>query len=200
MQGQNSIFKPRITMQGTKPHQENPTGMPLPPWTLNQLQQKFECKNSSNHEPRPMDNPPNNGNNNRNNSIVASYIHGIGEMFKETCNNKGIQVHFKGTNTIKTLFMVPKDKDSKLHKSGVIYQFKCPHIKCPEEYIGESGRAFWYRIKEHLRAPSPIHQHSKSTGHLVSPGCFTIIHRESQMCYAILGMIGLTSNHGTNHN
>ena len=36
------------------------------------------------------------------------------------------------------------------------------------------------RVKEHLGAPSPIHQHSNTTGNPVSPDCFSIIHRESQ--------------------
>ena len=60
-----------------------------------------------------------------------------------------------GTNTLKTLLVEPKDKDSKLQKSGVIYNFKCPHINCPDEYIGESGRAFGDRIKEHLMLHHP---------------------------------------------
>ena len=111
---------------------------------------------------------------------MVPYIQGLGERFKRTCNNKGIQVHFKGTNTIKTFLMAPKDRYNKLQKSGVIYKFKCPHINCPKEYIGESGRIFGDRLKEHLRAPSPIHHHSNSTGHPVSPECFTIVHRESQ--------------------
>ena len=153
----------------------------FPPLALNKLQHKFECKNS-NQEPRFRDNPPNNeNNNNRNISIVVPYIERTGERFKRTCNSKGIQVHFKGTNTLKTLLMAPKDKDSKLQKNGVIYQFKCPHINCPEEYIGESGRSFGDRIKEHLKAPSPINQHSNSTGHPISPHYFAIMHRESQV-------------------
>ena len=119
---------------------------------LNQQQHKFECKNNSNQEPRPIGNPPNNGNNNNNNnrniSILVPCIQGIGEKFKTIFNNKGIQVHFKCTNTIKTLLMAPKDKDSKLQKSGVVYLFKCPHKNCLEEYIGESGRAFGDRSKE----------------------------------------------------
>ena len=49
----------------------------------------------------------------------------------------------------------------------------------PEEYIGESSRTFGDRIKEHLRAPSPIHDHSQSTGHLVSPEHVTIFDRET---------------------
>ena len=79
--------------------------MPLPPWVLNKLQHKFECKDKTNQEPSSMGNQPNSGNNNNKNnkniSTVIPYIQGIGVKFKRTCNNKGIQVHFKGTNTIK---------------------------------------------------------------------------------------------------
>ena len=90
------------------------------------------------------------------------------------------------TNTLqrhkhyKKLLMAPKERDYKLQKSEVIYKFKFQHINCLKEYIGESGRTFGDRLKEHLRVPSPIHQHSNSTGHPVSPDCFTIAHRESQ--------------------
>ena len=94
-----------------------------------------------------MDIQPNNNNtgnnnntNNKNISTVVPYIHGLGEKFKRTCNNKGIQIHFKGTNTTNTLLMAPKDRENEMQKSGVIYKFKCPHINCPEEYFGESGR------------------------------------------------------------
>ena len=49
----------------------------------------------------------------------------------------GIQVHFKGSNTSKTLLMAPKNRENKLQESGVIYRFKRPHINGPEKYIGE---------------------------------------------------------------
>ena len=111
---------------------------------------------------------------------MVPYIQGIGEKFKKVCQSKGIQVHFKGTNTFKTLLVKPKDKDNKLQKSGVIYYFKCPQINCPDEYIGESGMAFGDRSKEHLKAPHPIYQHSSSTAQPFSPDCFNIIHREAQ--------------------
>ena len=156
---------------------------------LHKPQQKFECKHYTTIEASSMDIQPNNNynnsgtNNNCNNkniSILVPYIHGLRERFERTCNNKGIQVHFKDANTIKTLLMAPKDRDNKLQKSGIIYQLKCPHINCPKEYIGEFGRIFGDRFKEHLRALSPIHRHSNSTGHPVSPDCFTIVYRESQ--------------------
>ena len=93
----------------------------------------------------------------------------MGETFKRTCNKPGIQVHFKGTNTVKQLLMAPKDKDPKLTKSGVIYRCKCPNIICTEQYIGESGRTLGDRYKEHLKAPSPIQLHTSAAGHPVSP-------------------------------
>ena len=55
-----------------------------------------------------------------------------------------------------------------------------PKINCTEGYIGESGRALGDRIEEHLKAPSPIHHHSSSPGHPLSPQCFNIIHQETQ--------------------
>ena len=38
---------------------------------------------------------------------TTTYVQGLGEKFKGTCNRKGIQVHFKHSNTIITLFMAP---------------------------------------------------------------------------------------------
>ena len=89
----------------------------FPQWALKTLQNKFNHKHSIHNGQTATGNQPNNNNNNgsniRNISIVVPYIHGLGERFKRTCNNLGIQVHFKGTNTIKTLLMAPKDRDNK---------------------------------------------------------------------------------------
>ena len=140
----------------------------FPPLAINTLQNKFNCKHNSHNEhtnnstTQQMDNN-NSGSNSKNISIVVPHIHDLEERFKKTCNILGIQVYLRGTNTIKTLLMAPKDRDNKLQRSGVIYGFKCSHINFLEEYIRESGRSFMDWIKEHLRAPSPIHQHSHST-------------------------------------
>ena len=106
-------------------------------WTLNQLQHKFERNHHSNQDSNHNSNSThtdNSINNNRNITIVVPYIQGTGERFKTVFKAKGIQVHFKGTNTPRTLLITPKDKDKKFHKIGVIYYFKCPHINFPDEY------------------------------------------------------------------
>ena len=114
----------------------------------------------------------------RNITLVVPYIKGTSEKFKRICKTKGIQVHFKGTNTLRTQLVNSKDKDPKTHKSGIIYHYKCPHINYPEAYFEKSGRALGERVKEHLKAPSPIYHHSSSTGHPLDSDNFNIIHNE----------------------
>ena len=161
----------------------------FPTWALNILQHNFECRHYSNNESSSADSQHNNNysntcssksNNSKNISMVVPYIQGLGEKFKRACSRKGIQGHFKGSNTIKTLLMAPKDEDTKLQKSGVIYKYMCLQVDCPEEYIGETGRAFGDRLKEHLRVPCPILQHTSFTGHPISPDYFRVVHKEAQ--------------------
>ena len=142
----------------------------FPNWALNKLQQLFLQKHNHNHNNNLSEEQTNNSRESNNGqmkniSIVIPYIQGLGERFKRTCNKQGIQVHFKGTNTVKQLLMAPKDKDPKLAKSGIIYMYTCPHINCTEQYIGESGRTLGDRYKEHLKAPSPIHLHTLNSAY-----------------------------------
>ena len=89
-------------------------------------------------------------------------------------------MYFKGSHTIRDFLMHSKDKDNIVQKSGVIYRFRCDRVDCEEEYIGESGRTFAERFKEHMKAPSPIHDHHNITGHEVSLDNFSIVSREDQ--------------------
>ena len=81
----------------------------FPNWALNKLQQQFLQKHNHNNnnpsEEQTNNNSrdSNNGPRNKNISTVIPYIQGLGEKFKKTCNKQGIQVHFKGTNTVKQL-------------------------------------------------------------------------------------------------
>ena len=76
--------------------------------------------------------------------------------------------------------ILPKDKDHVTNKSGIIYRFKCDRLECDEEYIGETARTFGERLKEHLKAPSPIYDHSNITGHNANINNFSIVGREEQ--------------------
>ena len=65
------------------------------------------------------------------------------------------------------------------NKNSVIYSYTCGMIDCNEEYIGESGRIFGERYKEHLKAPSPIFIHQSNSGHETTMDNFKIIGREN---------------------
>ena len=112
--------------------------------------------------------------------IVIPYYQGISESMKKACREYGVQVYFKGGNTIKK----PPDGSKKIkmpsRKSGVIYKYQCDRVECDEEYIGESSRTFGERFKEHLKAPSPIYDHQNTTGHNVTIENFSIVGREDQ--------------------
>ena len=110
--------------------------------------------------------------------MVVPYHQGLSERIKRTCNKFGVQVHFKGGQTIKILLIAPKDKDPITSKSGVIYRYKCSEHGCNEEYIGESARNFADRFKEHQKSPSPIFDHHNSTGHNINITNFSIVGRE----------------------
>ena len=99
---------------------------------------------------------------------------------KNVCSKHGVQVHYKGGNTIKSLLMAPKYKDHITKKSGIIYRFKCNRVECDDEYIGESSRTFEERFREHLKVPSQIYDHYNITGHNTTIENFSIVEREDQ--------------------
>ena len=77
----------------------------------------------------------------------------------------GVQVHFKGANTVKELLLVPKDKDHIIQKGEVIYRYICNQPGCTMEYIGETGRNLVKDAKNILGPllPSLITSNQKDT-------------------------------------
>ena len=79
----------------------------FPNWALNQWHHKFLNNNQPNNNTSKNSNNNNQDNhtNNttkRNITLVVPYIKGISKKFKKLCKSKGIQVHFRGTNTLRT--------------------------------------------------------------------------------------------------
>ena len=150
-----------------------------PVWALNRVKIKMRTPAQRNQK-KDNNSNTNNQKNNQNPCIVLPYYKGLNENIKRTCNKHGVQVYFKGGNTIKNLLVAPQDKDPILKKSGVIYRYKCHRVGCDKEYIGESSRTFGERFKEHQKAPSPICDHYNITGQKISLENFSIVGREDQ--------------------
>ena len=140
----------------------------------------MDNNSSATQNNRPGNNQNSNSRANKNTvgQVVIPYTKGIGESIKQICGKYGIQVHFRGSTTIKQVLMRPKDQDPKDNKSGVIYSHQCNHLDCDEEYIGETSRTLRERRKEHLKQPSPIHGHIQQTGHGITEDNFNIVGRE----------------------
>ena len=110
--------------------------------------------------------------------IVIPYTQGLCESIKKICSRYGIQTQFKDNSTIINLVVLPKDKDPMPNKSGAIYWFQCEDLTCNDEYIGETSTTFGERLKEHLKEPLPIHNHSINTDHPTTQDNFQIIGRK----------------------
>ena len=115
-------------LEGELKHlQEVLTKCKYPKWAIDKVLQK--------QEDRRIDNRRNQGKNNTNQTgkkchLLVPYSQGLCESYKTICCKYGVQVHFKGGDTLKNLLIFPKDKEatpklSITKQSNIIYQFKC---------------------------------------------------------------------------
>ena len=148
-----------------------------PDWALSRANIHQKKKKNTNQE---TTNTANKRGNKKKPYIVVPYIQGMGESCKNICRKHGVNMYCKEGNTIRDILIHPKDRDTILQKSGVIYKFWCGRVNCEEEYIGESGRPFAERFREPMKALSLIHDHYNITGHEVSLDNFSIVAREDQ--------------------
>ena len=70
--------------------------------------------------------------------VVILYTKGLSEQYRHTLAKYGVRVFFKGTSTIKSLLIHPKDPILGAQKTDIIYHWKCPASYCTAEYIGET--------------------------------------------------------------
>ena len=148
-----------------------------PAWALNRVNIKQKNYNRTNQWTNKNKNIT--GSNNKP-YIVVPYVQGMSESCKNICRKHGVEMYFKGGNTIKDHLVHPKNRDTILQNSRVIYGYKCGRVYCEEENIGKSGRTFAERFREHMRAPSPAHDHHNITGHELSLENFSLVGREDQ--------------------
>ena len=80
---------------------------------------------------------------------ILPYIRGISEKLARVCTRKGVKVVFRHPATLRTALTHVKGKHKNADK-GIVYQIPCGD--CDKSYIGETGRPFAVRMKEHQRA------------------------------------------------
>ena len=87
----------------------------------------------------------------KNNSsyAVLPYINGLTEPLKRLVKRHDIRTTTKTLRTLEQDFPSPKDKPIPEKQTNVVYKINC--ADCFWSYIGETGRAFETRKKEHKR-------------------------------------------------
>ena len=88
-----------------------PSNCRYPAWALN----RAKLTNINNNK-RKKNNTTYNLNSNKKPYIVVPYMKGLSESCKNICRRHGIEMHFKGANTIRQVLVHPKDKDNILKK------------------------------------------------------------------------------------
>ena len=155
-QSQSSLLFTGQTRQGTPTYQDSITTVPIPRLGPQPVASKvYQPQPTKQQQQYQQQKPTRQQQQQKNTTIVVPYMPGTGEKFRKMYKRKGIQVYFKGTNTLRTMLGNSKDKDPKNNQTGIVYHYKCPHINCPSAYIWESGRSLGERVKEHFKAPSP---------------------------------------------
>ena len=112
--------------------------------------------------------------------IVIPYFQGISESMKKICSEYGVQVYFKGGNTIKNLLMAPKDQDTIQKKVESYTDTNVTRWNMMRNILENPLEHLEERFKEHLKAPCPIYDHFNITGHNVTMENFSIVGREDQ--------------------
>ncbi len=79
--------------------------------------------------------------------VVIPYVEGTAEKVQRIFKKYNISTAMRPTNTLKSILVYPKDKKDISQTSEVVYDIPCKG--CDKSYIGEMGRQFGVRLKEH---------------------------------------------------
>ena len=81
--------------------------------------------------------------------VVIPYVEGVSEKIQRVFKKYKINTVMRPTNTLKSILVHPKDKKDPSENSDVVYDIPCQ--RCNKSYIGETGRQFGVRLKEHKK-------------------------------------------------
>ena len=130
---QTICSSPELLQQEEEHLKQALTKCRYPVWALNKV--KIKTKATTIKDSRGT---KNSGNSIQKPHMVIPYYKGISESIKKTCSKHGVQVYFKGGNTIKNLLVTPKDQDT-IHKKV-------------ESYI-DTNVTGWNAIRNTLESP-----------------------------------------------
>jgi hypothetical protein len=132
-----------ITEEEDKQHEESHIKGALnqcgyPDWSINKV---ITDKDLPKQKEKPTQDSKNKG------LVVVPYVEGLSERMSRIFKKHGFSTSMKPHCTLRNLLVHPKDKRDPLQTAEAIYEIPCK--SCPKTYIGETGRLFSTRLKEH---------------------------------------------------
>ena len=95
----------------------------------------------------------------------VEYHSKIGNIFQNTLKRFNCTVSFKTNNTLGSKVTRDENKDSDPYSTSGVYKITCNECDC--RYIGQTGREFKTRFKEHIRALRSPETDSTFAEHLI---------------------------------
>ncbi|XP_071947575.1 uncharacterized protein [Antedon mediterranea] len=92
--------------------------------------------------------------------VVVPYVAGLSERVSKVFKEFGINTAMKPHTSLRQLLVHPKDQVDKLEVANCVYEISCSN--CDHTYIGETGRCFGTRLKEHRKETEKITQQRKN--------------------------------------
>ena len=77
--------------------------------------------------------------------VCIPYISRLSEQLQRVFRLYGIPSYHKPCNTLRSLFVSPKDKSKKEKQCGVVYSIRCS--ECEQEYVSETARMLGTRFR-----------------------------------------------------
>ena len=79
--------------------------------------------------------------------MVLPYVERVSETVARVFRKHNVPVAMRPVNTLKKFLVHPKDKQHKEETTECVYRIPCGN--CDKTYVGETGRKFGVRMKEH---------------------------------------------------
>jgi len=115
-----------------------------PPWTIDRVKQDIVEKSLKDEAKKVK-----NTRGNHKGMVVVPYVKGLTEAFARILKSHGIATANRPHRTLRNFVVHPKDKIGDKEKTELIYCVPCKN--CSSSYVGETGRKFGLRLKEHKK-------------------------------------------------
>jgi len=115
-----------------------------PPWTIDRIKQDIMEKSLKDETKKVKTTRGN-----YKGMVVVPYVKGLSEAFARILKSHGIATANRPHRTLRNFVVHPKDKVKDEEKTELIYRISCNN--CSSSYIGETGRKFGLRTKEHKK-------------------------------------------------